>query len=92
MVLQEQVVVGLPPMSFVDGSDLRSDARVRAWACGPGFTESDASTVQMVLSSDVPVVLECGGFAIVGYRYRVEVRVPSPSGARVHHRHHPAQW
>jgi hydroxyethylthiazole kinase-like uncharacterized protein yjeF len=53
-------VVSVYPDVVCDGSDLRSDARVRAWACGPGFTESDASTVQMVLSSDVPVVLDAG--------------------------------
>jgi hydroxyethylthiazole kinase-like uncharacterized protein yjeF len=53
-------VVSVYPDVVCDGSDLRSDARVRAWACGPGFTESDASTVQMVVSSDVPVVLDAG--------------------------------
>ena len=58
-------VVSIYPDVVCDGSDLRSDARVRAWACGPGFTESDAPTVQMVLSSDVPVVVDAGALRLL---------------------------
>ena len=58
-------VLGAYPDVVADASDLRQDPRVRAWACGPGFTPEDGSTVRMVLESDVPVVLDAGALGCI---------------------------
>jgi hydroxyethylthiazole kinase-like uncharacterized protein yjeF len=54
------LVVSTYPDVVLDRSDMRQDPRIRGWACGPGFTESDAATVEMVLGSDASVVLDAG--------------------------------
>ncbi len=48
------------PDVVCDPSDSRGDQRVRAWACGPGFTQADEQTVDMVLGAPTPVVLDAG--------------------------------
>ena len=55
-----ELVVSAYPDVVLDRSDPREDRRIRAWACGPGFAEADCQTVDMVLGSDVPVVLDAG--------------------------------
>lgn len=58
-------VVGAYPDVVADASDLRQDPRVRAWACGPGFTLEDGPTVRMALEFDGPVVLDAGALGCV---------------------------
>jgi hydroxyethylthiazole kinase-like uncharacterized protein yjeF len=53
-------VVDAFPDVVADPRDTRSDDRVRAWGCGPGFTESDEQTVAMMIAEPTPIVLDAG--------------------------------
>lgn len=48
------------PDVVADARDARSDERVRAWGCGPGFTEIDAQAVAMMIAEPTPIVLDAG--------------------------------
>jgi hydroxyethylthiazole kinase-like uncharacterized protein yjeF len=49
-------------MSFAEPGEL---PRVCAWACGSGFTADQLSEVEMVLGTDLPVVLDAGALGLV---------------------------
>ena len=53
------------PDVVADPRDPRADSRVRAWGCGPGFTEADTQTVAMMISEPTPIVLDAGALACV---------------------------
>ena len=48
------------PDVVADPRDARTDSRVRAWGCGPGFTEADSQAVAMVLAEPTSIVLDAG--------------------------------
>ena len=60
-------VVAHFPEIVIDGSAPKDQARVDAWACGPGFPgdDTDRHTVDAVLAAAVPVVLDAGALSIV---------------------------
>jgi hydroxyethylthiazole kinase-like uncharacterized protein yjeF len=68
-------VVAAFPDVVADPGDARTDSRVRAWACGPGFTASDAQTVAMVLEQPTPVVLDAGALSCLSTRDDLRERV-----------------
>ena len=51
------------PDVVADPRDPRTDSRVRAWGCGPGFMEADTQTVAMMISEPTPIVLDAGALA-----------------------------
>lgn len=53
-------VIGSFPDVVADPRDARTDSRVKAWGCGPGFTEVDTQAVEMVLAEPTPIVLDAG--------------------------------
>ena len=53
-------VIDAFPDVVADARDARSDERVRAWGCGPGFTEIDEQTVAMMVAEPTPIVLDAG--------------------------------
>lgn len=53
-------VVDAFPDVVADPRDARSDDRVRAWGCGPGFTQTDEQTVAMMIGEPTPIVLDAG--------------------------------
>lgn len=53
-------VIDAFPDVVADPRDARGDARVRAWGCGPGFTEADDQAVAMVIAEPTPIVLDAG--------------------------------
>jgi hydroxyethylthiazole kinase-like uncharacterized protein yjeF len=53
-------VIDAFPDVVADPRDARSDERVRAWGCGPGFTEIDEQTVAMTIAEPTPIVLDAG--------------------------------
>lgn len=57
------LVIESYPDVVADPRDPRADDRVRAWGCGPGFTEADAQTVAMMISEPTPIVLDAGALA-----------------------------
>ena len=57
------LVIESYPDVVADPRDPRADNRVRAWGCGPGFTEADAQTVAMMISEPTPIVLDAGALA-----------------------------
>lgn len=58
-------VVDAFPDVVADPRDARGDERVRAWGCGPGFTDADAQTVAMVIAEPTPIVLDAGALHCV---------------------------
>jgi hydroxyethylthiazole kinase-like uncharacterized protein yjeF len=58
-------VIDAFPDVVVDPRDARSDERVRAWGCGPGFTEVDDQTVAMVIAEPTPIVLDAGALRCI---------------------------
>ena len=55
-----QRVIGSFPDVVADPRDASTDSRVRAWGCGPGFTEADTQAVEMVLAEPTSIVLDAG--------------------------------
>lgn len=53
-------VIDTYPDVVADPRDALTDDRVRAWGCGPGFTEADEQTVAMMNAEPTPVVLDAG--------------------------------
>lgn len=60
-----QHVIDAFPDVVADPRDARSDERVRAWGCGPGFTDVDAQTVAMMIREPTPIVLDAGALTCV---------------------------
>lgn len=62
--LREQVVNRYPDvvMGAFEPGEL---PRVRAWACGSGFTTDQLSEVEKVLATDLPVVLDAGALGLL---------------------------
>jgi ADP-dependent NAD(P)H-hydrate dehydratase / NAD(P)H-hydrate epimerase len=58
-------VVDTFPDVVADPRDARSDERVRAWGCGPGFTDADVQTVAMMIEEPTPIVLDAGALHCV---------------------------
>jgi len=77
------LVISTYPDVVRDRVDPRTDAKIRAWACGPGFTEADAATLDMVLDCDVPVVLDAGALRCLAADERLMSRVRD-RGSRGH--------
>ncbi len=68
-------IVGAFPDVVADPGDSRSDERVRAWACGPGFTRADEQTVNMMLGAPSPVVLDAGALECLAMSDELHARV-----------------
>ena len=75
-----EMVVRAYPDVVVDGQPPAEQARATAWACGSGFPGDtlDEITVDAVLASAVPVVLDAGALTVVagsdGLRARIRQR------------------
>ena len=61
-------VIDAFPDVVADPRDARGDERVRAWGCGPGFTEADDQAVAMVIAEATPIVLDAGALNCVASR------------------------
>lgn len=75
-------VIDAFPDVVADPRDARSDERVRAWGCGPGFTEADAQTVAMMIEEPTPIVLDAGALHCVAARedLRTGIRMRADRG------------
>jgi len=71
------MVVSRYPDIVIDGSDPAAQERVDAWACGPGFagTQVDAMTVDAILATRVPVVLDAGALTVIAQSLEVRDRI-----------------
>jgi hydroxyethylthiazole kinase-like uncharacterized protein yjeF len=68
-------VVDAFPDVVADPRDTRSDERVRAWGCGPGFTDADAQTVAMMIEEPTPIVLDAGALHCVSLSEGLQVGI-----------------
>ena len=71
------MVVAHYPDIVIDGSDPAAQERVDAWACGPGFTgnQLDAVTVDAILATAVPVVLDAGALSVIAGSGETRARI-----------------
>lgn len=60
-------------------------SRVTAWACGPGFTgsDADANAVEALLRTCEPVILDAGALTLLGAREDLRSLVRTRAGATV---------
>lgn len=70
------------PDVVADPRDARDDSRVRAWGCGPGFTEADTQAVEMALAEPTAIVLDAGALNAITAteELRVTLRARSQRG------------
>jgi hydroxyethylthiazole kinase-like uncharacterized protein yjeF len=71
------LVVDHCPDVVISGADPSDQARVSAWACGPGFSggPEDESAVVAVLRTDVPVVLDAGALTVTAHSRSVQALI-----------------